>query len=49
LADIERVNDISPEGTNSVADPTALHSNDGWFCGFTVPSSSGFVYKWERA
>jgi hypothetical protein len=30
-----------------VADPTALHSNDGRFGAFELPSSSGFLYKWE--
>jgi hypothetical protein len=47
LADIERVNDIPPEGTNSTSDPTALHSADGRFTPFTLPSSSGFIYRWE--
>ena len=27
-------------------DPTALHSSDGRFAGFALPSSSGFIYKW---
>ncbi len=49
LADIDRVNDIPPEGTNSAADATALRSNDGRFAQFVLPSSSGFVYKWEAA
>ena len=30
-------------------DPTALHSGDGRFTGFALPSSSGFLYKWERS
>jgi hypothetical protein len=47
LADRDRVDDIPPHGTNSVADPTALHSNDGRFGAFELPSSSGFLYKWE--
>ena len=47
LADIERVNDIPPEGTNSTGDPATLHSVDGRFTPFTLPSSSGFIYKWE--
>lgn len=47
LADIDRVNDIAPEGDNNTADPTVLHSADGHFAGFVLPSSSGFVYKWE--
>jgi hypothetical protein len=49
LADIDRVNDIPPEGTNSAADATALRSDDGRFAHFVLPSSSGFVYKWEAA
>lgn len=47
LADIDRVNDIPPNGANSVDDPAALHSGDGRFTGFDLPSSSGFVYKWQ--
>ncbi|CAA9425298.1 MAG: hypothetical protein AVDCRST_MAG66-2921 [uncultured Pseudonocardia sp.] len=35
-------------GTNSAADPTALHSVDGRFAGFELPGSSGFLDKWER-
>jgi hypothetical protein len=38
LADIDTV----PDGAD---DGTALHSNDGRFAGFVVPSSSGFVYR----
>jgi 1,4-alpha-glucan branching enzyme len=47
LADIDRVNDIPPDGVNSAADPTVLRSNDGRFAQFTLPASSGFLYKWE--
>jgi 1,4-alpha-glucan branching enzyme len=47
LADIDFVNDIAPEGTNGAAHPSALHTNDGNFGGFVLPSSSGFIYKWE--
>lgn len=47
LADIDNMNDIPPNGTNSVQNPTAICSNDGWFGKFTLPSSSGFIYKWE--
>jgi 1,4-alpha-glucan branching enzyme len=47
LADVERVNDVAPVGSNSPFDPTAVRSNDGRFGGFTLPSSSGFIYKWE--
>jgi len=46
LADIDRVNDLPPDGTNDLGDPTALHSTDGRFAGFTLPSSSGFIYRW---
>jgi hypothetical protein len=49
LADIDRVNDIAPEGSNSPTDPTALRTDDGTFAGFTLPNSSGFIYKWESA
>lgn len=48
LADVETVNDIPPEGTNSAAAPTALRSGDGRFSGFVLPGSSGFIYKWEQ-
>ena len=47
LADIETVNDIAPAGTNSAASPTAIQTNDGRFVSFDLPSSSGFIYKWE--
>lgn len=30
-------------------DPTAIRTNDGNFGGFTLPSSSGFIYKWEAS
>ena len=49
LGDIDRVNDIAPDGTNGAEDATALHTLDGNFGGFTLPSSSGFIYKWESA
>ncbi|NUQ01633.1 MAG: 1,4-alpha-glucan branching protein, partial [Armatimonadetes bacterium] len=49
LADLDRANDLPPEGDNSAADPRAIHSKDGWFRGFTLPPSSGFLYKWETA
>jgi hypothetical protein len=49
LADVDRVNDIAPDGTNSASDSTALRTNDGTFGGFVLPSSSGFVYKWASA
>ncbi|HEX2253722.1 MAG TPA: alpha-amylase family glycosyl hydrolase [Thermoanaerobaculia bacterium] len=47
LADVDVVHDVAPAGTNGAADPTALHTVDGRYAGFTLPSSSGFVYKWE--
>jgi pullulanase/glycogen debranching enzyme len=47
LADVENANDIPPGGTNSRHDSTALRSEDGRFSGFELPSSSGFLYKWE--
>lgn len=47
LADGDWVNDIAPAGTNSAGDATALQSADGRFAGFTLPGSSGFIYKWE--
>jgi hypothetical protein len=46
LADIDRVDDLPPDGGNHPGDPTALRSADGRFAGFTLPGSSGFVYKW---
>ena len=49
LADIDFVNDIPPERSNGAGNPTALHTNDGRFGAFLMPSSSGFVYKWEAA
>ena len=49
LADIDFVNDIPPEGSNGTGNPTALRSADGRFGGFLLPSSSGFLYKWEAA
>ncbi len=47
LADIERVNDLPPEGVNSAEDAAAIRTPDGQFAGFTLPSSSAFIYKWE--
>jgi 1,4-alpha-glucan branching enzyme len=47
LADIETVNDVAPVGTNSAGDGTAIRSDDGRFLSFGLPSSSGFIYKWE--
>lgn len=47
LADIDWISDIPPGGNNSVQDTTALRANDGNFDNFRLPSSSGFIYKWE--
>ena len=47
LADVDNANDIPPDGSNSRNDPTALYSADGRFSSFELPSSSGFLYKWE--
>jgi 1,4-alpha-glucan branching enzyme len=47
LADVDAVSDVPPAGTNSRRDPTALVTADGNYAGFTLPSSSAFVYKWE--
>jgi 1,4-alpha-glucan branching enzyme len=46
LADIDRVDDLPPDGTNDPRDPTALHSTDGRLASLTLPGSSGFIYKW---
>ena len=47
LADINEVNDIAPEGSNSAQDETAIRTSDGRFDNFILPDSSGFIYKWE--
>jgi hypothetical protein len=47
LADIDTVDDVPPVGGNGASAATALHSRDGRFTPFVLPSSSGFVYKWE--
>lgn len=49
LADIDQVNDLPPAGMNSTADASCLQTQDGQFAGFVLPSSSGFIYKWESA
>lgn len=49
LADMDTVNDIPPFGSNNAEDPSTLESRDGRFHGFTLPSSSGYVYKWQQA
>ena len=48
LADVENANDLPPFGTNAPGDATALVSQDGRYANFVLPSSSGFVYKWEQ-
>ncbi|MFV1982653.1 MAG: alpha-amylase family glycosyl hydrolase [Thiohalomonadales bacterium] len=47
LADSENVNDIAPMGTNSEQDTNTISTLDGNFRGFNLPSSSGFIYKWQ--
>ncbi|TCL70945.1 1,4-alpha-glucan branching enzyme [Hydrogenispora ethanolica] len=47
LADIDRVNDLPPLGTNSPEAPETI-TTAGLFPHFTLPSSSGFVYKWVQ-
>jgi 1,4-alpha-glucan branching enzyme len=49
LADNNVVNDIAPNGTNSTDDPTTVITSDGNFGGFTLPSSSCFIYKWQAS
>jgi pullulanase/glycogen debranching enzyme len=46
LADIDRVDDLPPDGSNDPHDPTALHSTDGRSASVTLPGLSGFIYKW---
>ena len=48
LADIDGINDLPPEGENNICDPTTIKTT-GHFGGFLLPSSSGFIYKWEHA
>ena len=47
LADVDTVDDVPSMGGNGAGAATALHSRDGWFMPIVLPSSSGFVYKWE--
>jgi hypothetical protein len=47
LADIDQVEDIPPDGENGTDRPTAIHTGSGRFLEFVLPSSSGFIYKWE--
>lgn len=47
LASIDYVNDISPDGDNSPQAHNALYVKDDSPTKFTLPDSSGFIYKWE--
>lgn len=47
LADIDYVYDLPPQKSNLIEDPNTIRT-EGYFPGFTLPSSSGFIYKWER-
>jgi 1,4-alpha-glucan branching enzyme len=47
LADIDHVNDIPPYGNNSREEPSTIDTN-GFLADFLLPSSSGFIYKWEH-
>ena len=47
LADIDVVSDTPPGGANSAGDTTAIRTDDGRYAGFVLPSSCGFIYKWE--
>ena len=48
LADIDRVNDIAPEGSNSAQAHGLAYAR--WLvCTFHTAHSSGFLYKWENA
>lgn len=47
LADIDQIRDIEPFGDNSRDNATTIITQ-GFFPDFTLPSSSGFIYKWEH-
>ena len=47
LADIDHVNDLPPFGNNS-RDNSATIETNGFLADFVLPSSSGFIYKWEH-
>jgi 1,4-alpha-glucan branching enzyme len=47
LADIDRVNDLPPFGNNSRDELSTIDTN-GFLANFVLPSSSGFIYKWEH-
>ncbi|MBE2183339.1 MAG: 1,4-alpha-glucan branching protein [Anaerolineae bacterium] len=46
LADIDFVNDLPPEGNYQIDHVETMTTGDGRFAGFTLPDSSGFIYKW---
>ena len=41
---MERITGLAPEGANSFAHPSALHSANGRYGGFVLLSSSGFIH-----
>jgi 1,4-alpha-glucan branching enzyme len=45
LADIDRVNEAFLAEKDYSEDPSVIRT-DGYFPNFTLPSSSGFIYKW---
>jgi 1,4-alpha-glucan branching enzyme len=47
LADIDHVNDVPPFGNNSRDDSQTIDTK-GFLANFVLPSSSGFIYKWEH-
>ena len=47
LADIDGVNDLEPIGNNS-RDKESTIITQGYLPEFTLPSSSGYIYKWEH-
>ena len=46
LADIDQINDLPPKNSNSITHSATIRT-EGQFSDFTLPSSSGFIYKWE--
>jgi 1,4-alpha-glucan branching enzyme len=49
LATMDYVNDIEPDGNNSIDAEGTLQLEDGNFGGFTLPDSFGFIYKWQQS
>lgn len=47
LASIDEVNDIAPQGNNSMDNDDTIQVRDGVFKKFVMPDSSAFIYKWE--